>query len=187
MNHKLMNESDSLMFLLVIPQNRFCEQQLVDIKGILEKNSVRCRVLSKSGKESKGEANTLFQPDGMLVDWNRFLQGRQKYDAVIVIGGKGAKSSIWDDPILPQILTDHVRAGKVVGAFGMSVVVLGRAGLIARCEVSAPTDEACLKELDQEGAFPGENHLVSTGRIITSNASDSGKAFGEKILEILRD
>ena len=175
------------LFLLVIPQNRFCEQQLFDLKEVLEGGGGECRILSKSGKEAKGEAKTLFQPDGMLVDWNRFLQGKQKYDAVIVIGGKGAKSSIWEDTILPQILTDHFRAGKILGAFGLSVVALARAGLVSRYEVSAQKEEACLKELDDAGAFPEDKNLVVVNRIITSNDSSTGKIFGETILELLRD
>jgi protease I len=175
------------LFLLVIPQNRFCEQQLFDLKEVLEGGAGECRVLSKSGKEAKGEAKNLFQPDGMLVDWNRFLQGKQKYDAVIVIGGKGAKNSIWEDPILPQILTDHFRAGKILGAFGLSVVALARAGLVSRCEVSAPNEEACLKELEDVGAYPEDKKLVVLDRIITSNDPGSGKIFGEAILDLLRD
>ena len=175
------------LFLLVIPQNRFCEQQLFDLKEVLEKGAGECRILSKSGKEAKSEEKSLFQPDGMLVDWNRFLQGKQKYDAVIVIGGKGAKSSIWEDSILPQILTDHFRAGKILGAFGLSVVALARAGLVSRCEVSALNDEAFLKELEDVGAFPEEKNLVVIDRIITSNDPESGREFGEAILELLRD
>lgn len=174
------------LFLLVIPQNRFCEHQLFDLKEVLEDGGGECRILSKSGKEAKGEAKSLFQPDGMLVDWNRFLQGKQKYDAVIVIGGKGSKSSIWGDTILPQILTDHFRAGKVLGAFGLSVIALARAGLISRCEVSAPNEEACLKELEDVGAFPEDKKLVVLDRIITSNDPGSGKIFGEAILNLLR-
>jgi putative intracellular protease/amidase len=175
------------LFLLVIPQNRFCEQQLFDLKEVLEEEAGECRILSKSGKESKSEEKNLFQPDGMLVDWNRFLQGKQKYDAVIVIGGKGAKSSIWGDPILPQILTDHFRAGKILGAFGLSVVALARAGLVSRCELSAPKEEACLKELEDVGAFPEGKNLVVIDRIITSNDPGAGKMFGKAILELLRD
>ena len=175
------------LFLLVIPQNRFCEQQLFDLKEVLEGGAGECRILSKSGKEAKGEAKTLLQPDGMLVDWNRFLQGKQKYDAVIVIGGKGAKSSVWEDPILPQILTDHFRAGKILGAFGLSVVALARAGLVSRCEVSAPNEEACLKELEDVGAYPEDKNLVVLDRIITSNDPGSGEIFGKAILDLLSD
>ena len=176
---------NSPLFLLVIPQNRFCEQQLFDLKKILERASGKCLILSKSGKKVKGEGKTLVEPDGMLVDWNRYLQGKQKYDAVVVIGGKGSKSTIWNDTILPQILTDHFRAGKILGAFGLSVVALARAGLVSRCAVSAINEEACLKELTDVGAFPEEKNLVAIDRIITSNNSNSGEEFGVKILELL--
>ncbi len=178
---------NSPLFLLAIPQNRFCDQQLFDLKEILERDSGQCRILSKSGKEAKGEAKSIIQPDGMLVDWNRYLQGKQKYDAVIIIGGKGSKSSIWEDPILPQILTDHFRAGKILGAFGLSVVALARAGLISRCEVSAIQDEACLKELEDVGAFPETKSLVANDKIITSNDPSNGKIFGENVLKLLGD
>ena len=172
-------------FLLVIPQNQFCEQELYDLKEILDQGSSKCVVLSKSGMEGKGEDKTILQPDGMLVDWNRHLLGKQKYDAVIVIGGKGSRNYIWEDPILPQILTDHFRANKILGAFGLSVVALARAGLISSCEVSAPKDEKCLQELEEVGAFPEDKALVVVDRIITSNDADSGKAFGEIILKLL--
>ena len=173
--------------LLVIPQNRFCSEQLFDLKEVLERNSVQCHILSKSGKEAKGEDKSVVQPNGMLVDWNRYIQNKQKYDAVVVIGGKGSRSFIWDDSILPQILTDHFRAGKILGAFGLSVVALARAGLVTRCEVSAQQEEACLKELNDAGAFPEDKNLIVANRIITSNDPNAGKIFGETILKLLRD
>ena len=88
---------NSPLILLVIPQKQFCSQQLFDLKELLIKKKGQCRILSKSGKEAKGEGKSSIQPDGMLVDWNRYLEGRQKYDAVIVIGGKGSKTSIWEN------------------------------------------------------------------------------------------
>ena len=173
------------LILLVIPQNRFCGKQLFDLKGVLLKESNKCLILSKTGKEAKGEEKSSIEPDGMLVDWDRYLPARQKFDAVIVIGGKGSKTSIWEDPILPQILTDHFRAGKVLGAFGLSVVALARAGLISQCEVSAIDDQACLKELEDAGAFPEEKKMIATGRIITSNDPEGGKNFGEALIRML--
>ena len=176
---------NSPLILLVIPPNRFCSQQLFDLKEVLVKKSVQYRVLSKTGKEGKGEDKSLIQPDGMLVDWNRYFQGKQKYDAVVVIGGKGSKNSIWEDPILPQILTDHFRSGKILGAFGLSVVALARAGLISQCEISAIDDQACLKELVDAGAFPEEKKIITTERIITSKDPEGGKEFGEALLRML--
>ena len=176
---------DSRLILLVIPQNRFCSQQLFDLKEVLVKKTAQFRVLSKTGKEAKGEDKSFIQPDGMLVDWNRHLQGKQKYDAVIIIGGKGSKTSIWEDSILPQILTDHFRAGKILGAFGLSVVALARAGLISQCEISAIDDQACLQELEDAGAFPDAKNMITAERIITSKDPEGGKRFGEVLLRML--
>ena len=114
------------------------------------------------------------------------MQGKQKYDAVVVIGGKGSKNSIWEDPILPQILTDHFRAGKILGAFGLSVVALARAGLISQHEISAIDDQACLQELANAGAFPEEKQIIRAERIITSKDREGGKKFGEALLRMLR-
>ena len=76
---------------------------------------------------------------------------------------------------------------KILGAFDLSVVALARAGLLTSCEVSAPKDEKCLKELEAVGAFPEEKALVVVNRVITSNDAGSGKAFGEIILKLLHD
>ena len=180
-----MMDPKTIIILLVIPQNRFCDQQLLDLKSIFEEVPLKIVTLSKSGHEAVGEKKTKVVPDGILVDWDkRFLQ-KKNYDAVVVVGGKGAKTSIWEDPILPQILTDHFRAGKIVGALGLSVVSLARAGLLARQEGSAPKDEKCVRELENAGAFVVEEPLIFSGQVVTAGDDSNGKLFGRKILELL--
>ncbi len=168
---------ESIIILLVIPQNRFCDQQLLELRSVFEE--VKTVVLSKTGKEAVGEMKTKVLPDGILADWDKRFLPNKKYDAIVVVGGKGAKNSIWNDPILPQILTDHYRAGKVLGALGLSVVSLARAGLLT--EVSAPDNEACIRELAD--AVVVEEPLTSFDRIVTARADS--RLLGEKILELL--
>ena len=178
-------DSQSLIVLIVIPQNRFCDQQLLDLKAVFEKIPLKTIVLSKSGTEAVGEKKTRLSPDGILVDWDKKFLPNNKYDAVVVVGGKGAKSSIWNDPILPQILTDHYRAGKVVGALGLSVLALARAGLLAGQDASVPDHEACIQELKDAGAYVVEEPLTCSNHIVTAGDDSSGKLFGEKIIELL--
>ena len=109
----------------------------------------------------------------------------KRYDAVLVVGGKGAKNSIWSDPILPQILTDHYRSGKVVGALGISVVALARAGLLTGQDASVPDHEACIREVKDAGVYISEDSLTFSNRIVTAGSDSSGKLVGEKVLEIL--
>ncbi len=178
-------EPESVIILLVIPQNRFCDRQFLDLKSVFDEIRIKTITLSKSGKEAVGEKKTKIVPDGILVDWDkRFLQ-KKNYDAVLVVGGKGAKNSIWSDPILPQILTDHYRAGKVVGALGLSVVALARAGLLNRQEASAPEDEICVQELTEAGAYIVDEPLAFSNRVVTAGGETNGRIFGAKILQLL--
>ena len=178
-------DSRSLIILVVIPQNRFCDQQLLDLKAVFEKIPLKMIILSKSGTEAVGEKKTRLSPDGILVDWDKKFLSNKKYDAVVVVGGKGAKSSIWNDPILPQIITDHYRAGKVVGALGLSVVALARAGLLAGQDACAPDHEACIQELKEAGAYIAEDTLTCSNQIVTAAGDSSGKIFGAKLIELL--
>jgi putative intracellular protease/amidase len=102
-----------------------------------------------------------------------------------VVGGKGAKNSIWSDPILPQILTDHYRSGKVVGALGISVVALARAGLLTGQDASVPDNEACIREVKDAGVYISEDPLTFSNQIVTAGSDSSGKLVGEKVLELL--
>lgn len=177
--------AESAVILIVIPQNRFCDQQLLDLKTVFEEVAIKTIVLSKSGKEAVGEMKTRWTPDGILVDWDKQYLQNKKYSAVVVVGGKGAKNSIWNDSILPQILTDHYRAGKVVGALGLSVVSLARAGLLSGQEVSAPDHAGCMQELEEAGAFVVNEPLTHSEQIVTAGDDSSGIIFGKKILELL--
>ncbi len=92
-----------------------------------------------------------FQPDGMIVDWNRQEGVQGKYQAVVLIGGKGAKKSLRKDPIVPQILTDHHRSGSVVAAIGSAIVVLVKSSL-AEGEIPLPKNDVTREELENLNA-----------------------------------
>ena len=173
------------VILIVIPQNRFCEQQLFDIKSVFDEVSLKSVVLSKTGKEAVGEGKTKLTPDGILVDWDKKFVQNKYYDAVLVVGGKGSRNSIWNDPVLPQILTDHFRAGKVVGAMGLSVIALLRAGLLSRQEVSVSAGEKYVEELEEAEVYISEEPLTFNEQIVTAAGWAHGKPFGEKVLELL--
>ena len=178
-------DTESLIILLVIPQNNFCEQQLRDLNTVFDSKLVRSVILSNSGQEAVGEMRTRLMPDGILVDWDKRFLPNKKFDAVVVVGGKGAKKLIWDDPILPLILTDHYRAGKVLGALGLSVVSLARAGLLAGQQTSAPNHKSCTQELKIAGAHIIDEPMTHSDQIVTARDDSSGKLLGKKILELL--
>lgn len=172
--------------LIVIPNNRFAETELFDVKEILEKGYNKVIVLSPNGQETVGENKTGFKPDGYLIDWNHQPDFSGKYKAIVVIGGKGSPKSLWDDKILPQILTDHNRAGSIIGAIGQSVVVLAKTGLI-RGSSAAPEDEKTRAALEQADVGIVEKPVYRLENIVTAKDGAAAKEFAEMILTILNE
>jgi protease I len=170
--------------LIVIPKSQFEEQELFDTLEVLKTAGLRTIVLSKSGQEAMGMNKTRFTPDGVLVDWDKQQGVSGKYDAAIVLGGKGAPKSLWDDTILPQILTDHFRAERIIGAIGLGVAVLTRASLVSY-EAAGPDDEKFLSELENAGLTRSSAPVVEDGRVITASGPEAAKEFAHAILKAL--
>lgn len=170
--------------LIVIPKSQFQEQELFDTLEVLKAAGPRIIVLSKSGQEAVGMNKTRFKPDGVLVDWDKQQDIYGNYDAVLVMGGKGAPKSLWDDTILPQILTDHFRAERVVGAIGLGVAVLARASLLS-CEAAGPEDEKFLSELEEAGLTRANSPVIQDGKVITASGPEAATEFARTIVSAL--
>ena len=167
--------------LIAIPKSQFQEQELFDTAEVLKSAGPRIFVLSKSGQEAVGMNKTRFVPDGMLVDWDKQPGISMKYDAVLVLGGKGAPKSLWNDNILPQILTDHFRAERVIGAIGLGVAVLARASLLSG-EVAGPEDEKFLMELEAAGLTRSPSPVIQDGKIVTASGPEAASEFARAII-----
>ncbi len=157
--------------MIAVPKNQFNEEELFGVRDFFTSRGAKLMILSPSGKEATGDCKTRFSPDGMIVDWNKLLEGRSRYDAVLTLGGKGAWKSLWSDQILPQILTDHHRAGCVIGAMGCGVPVLAGASL-CKGELAVPNDERVLARLDELGFYPSDDELLAENKVISASSSN---------------
>ena len=170
--------------LIAIPKNQFDENELIPLQDMLKKEGAHVLTLSKNGQEAVGMQKTRITPDGRIIDWNIQPTHHGKYDAVVVLGGKGAPKSLWDDPILPQILTDHFRADKVVAGIGLGVAVLARAGLL-QAEASAPEDEKVLEELNQVSVDRSDEPVTQMEKVITGKGAISVSEFASALIDYL--
>jgi protease I len=170
--------------LIIIPKSQFCEEELNGIRNVLQQGGANVVVLSKSGQEARGMKKEKFQPDGMIVDWDKQMRAKKKYHAVILVGGKGAKKSLWDDPIVPQILTDHYRFGSIIGAMGTAIVVLVRACLVTG-EVPKPDDNDSLKELENLNAVCVDASVKRVENVILGQGGKSVHQFSRTIIALL--
>jgi putative intracellular protease/amidase len=170
--------------LVVIPKSQFQQQELFDTLEVLKASGANIIVLSKSGQEATGMDKSRFSPDGMLIDWDKQDGVSGKYHAVLVMGGKGAPKSLWNDPILPQILTDHLRAERVIGGIGLGVAVLAQASLISG-EVAGPDDKLFLSELEKAGVTHSKDPVIHDDTKITARGAEAAKEFARTVLHAL--
>ena len=170
--------------LIIIPKSQFCEEELYGLKSVLKQRGVHVVVLSKSGQEARGMKRDKFQPDGMIIDWDKQPGIQKKYHAVILVGGKGARKSLWDDPIVPQILTDHYRSGRIIGAIGSALVVLIRASLV-NGEIPLPRDEETRVELRNLNAVCIDTPVTRIENIILGQGADSVYHFSQEVLGLM--
>ena len=170
--------------LIIIPKSQFCEQELNGVRTLLQQGGANVVVLSKSGQEALGVNKEKIQPDGMIVDWNKKIKVESKYHAVILIGGKGAKKSLWDDPIVPQILADHYRFGSIIGAMGAAIVVLVRASLVTG-EVPIPEDDVAFKELENHNSVCVDVPVICAENLVLGRGGNSVHQFSQTIIGLI--
>ena len=170
--------------LIIIPKSQFCEEELYGLRTALKQRGVNVVVLSKSGQEACGMKQDKFQPDGMIIGWNKQPGIQGKYHAIVLVGGKGAKKSLWDDPIVPQVLTDHYRAGSVIGAIGSAIIVLMRTSLVTG-EIPLPQEADARKELESLRAVCVDIPVTSLGSVVFGQGADSIDEFSQTILNLI--
>ena len=180
-----MSDLSRTNILIIIPKSQFCEQELNGVRTVLQQCGANVVVLSKSGQEARGMNKEKFQPDGMIVDWNKQIGIVEKYHAVILVGGRGAKKSLWDDPIVPQILTDHYRFGRIIGALGSAIVVLVRASLVTG-EVPVQEDEDTRKELECLNAVFVDTPVIREENLVLCQGAGSVGEFSQSIIDCIK-
>jgi len=186
--------------LLVIPKDYYDETELDPVLEVFKREEPRfLKVASPKFKEAVGMKNGRIQPDMLLVDAMEGITGdsyvtsmkgtRQviaEFHAVVIIGGKGAKKYLWDDKILRILINDRFRAGAVIGAIGLAVPCLGRAGILDTVDVAVPPDAKALEEVETANALVAEENLVAADRIITARGGEAAEAFAEAVVEAVQ-
>lgn len=171
--------------LIILPRSQHSEEELQAVRKAVDDAGARWVALSKSGRESAGTSGGRFSPTGMIVDWDKQPSFAGKYDAVVLVGGRGARKSLWEDPIVPQILTDHHRAGKWIAACGLAVAVLARAGFLAG-EASGPVDDPdFLAEMERAQLALAAEPVTRAGNVLTGRGGDRAEDFGRALYRAL--
>lgn len=107
------------------------------------------------------------------------------YDGIIIVGGSGSQSYLWEDKILP-VLVKYLRdKGKVVAAICLAPVILARAGILKGKKATHFDNPAVFREMKIGGAIVVDQPVVTDTRIITANGPAASEAFAEAVVKAL--
>jgi len=163
--------------VMIIAQNDFRDEELLQPKEILEKNGIDVKVASRSLGEAGGMLGAKVKPDILVNTINV-----KDFDALVFVGGIGA-SQYWDDPVAHNLVKNAISANKVVGAICIAPVTLAKAGVLAGKRATVwPSEAGQLKAY--KANYTGQD-VEKDGNIITASGPAVAKEFGAELVKAL--
>ncbi len=163
--------------VMIIAQNQFRDEELLQPKEILEKAGVVVKVASSSTSEAEGMLGAKVKPDFLISEVNI-----NDYDAIVFVGGSGA-SEYWESPVAQKLAKDANSAGKIVAAICLAPLTLANAGILEGKKVTAWETQS--QKLRDKGAFFTGRKVQKDGNLITASGPIAANEFGQAILEAL--
>jgi len=166
--------------VMVIAPEQFRDEELFEPKAVLEREGAAVVVASKRLGKAVGMLGGSYTPEKLLAE----VSGRE-YAAVLVVGGMGSPTHLWEDETLHKILQDAERAGKIVGAICLSGAVLAKAGVLTGRKATVYKTDESVAALRKGGASYVTEDVVVDGRIVTASGPQAATKFGEAVARLL--
>jgi protease I len=109
------------------------------------------------------------------------------YLALVIIGGIGSKTYLWDNADLHQVVKRADEERIVVAAICLSPVVLAKAGVLEGKEATVYPDPEAIAELEKGGATFRNKSVVASDNIITGRGPKASKSFATTIVKTLAE
>jgi PfpI family intracellular protease len=165
--------------LMVIAPKDFEDIEFYTPKTLLELNGANVTTASTTATALGANGSTC--NTDILISKAKI----KDYDAIVVVGGTGVISSLWDDKDLRLLIKEANKEKKLIAAICAAPPVLARAGVLKDKKATMfPWDDG-IKELTDNGAKYVDKEVVVSGNIVTGRNPDASLAFGLKLCERL--
>jgi protease I len=163
--------------VFIIAQEGFRDEEFLEPKKILEKRGAYISVAATQRSDAYGKLGAIVKPDMTIEEVTVAT-----YDAVVFVGGPGAREYFEDDRALKLVQSFH-KSGKTIAGICSAVSILANAGvLIGKVATGFPSEESNIR--DKGAEYTGMPVEVD-GRIITAKDPTAAVAFGEAIADAL--
>ena len=164
--------------VMVIAQDDFRDEELLEPKEILERNGIEVKIASTTLNQVKGVLGAKVTPDILITDINI-----KDFDAIVFVGGGGA-SQYWDDPVAHKLAQDAINTNRIVAAICIAPVTLARAGILKGKRATVFSSEA--GQLKANGVDYTGKAVEKDGNIITASGPTQALEFGAELAKALK-
>ncbi|MGC3963582.1 MAG: DJ-1/PfpI family protein [Rhodocyclaceae bacterium] len=165
---------------MIAPRN-FLESEYENTRRALQEANILVEVASIKTDAATGYSYGVVQPD---LDIDQATP--ERYDAVVVIGGYGARDPLWGHAGLQALLKRVHAQDHLVAALCAAPPVLARTGLLEGRPATMWPDRNWVAELGAGGARYVDEPIVLSGRILTGRDPRAANAFGRRIAELVK-
>jgi len=163
--------------VMIIASSAFRDEELLETRAVLERNSVEVKVASTTLLPVKGMLQATVKPDMLVTDINL-----ADFDALIFVGGTGA-TQYWDDPLAQRLSQEAINRNKIVAAICIAPVTLAKAGILKGKQATVWSSEA--NQLKAAGAKYTGRSVETDGNIVTASGPAAAGEFAEEIVRAL--
>jgi len=167
--------------VMIIPPIDFRDEELFQPKEIFEQQGISVMVASTIDTQKKciGMLKGTIVPDLQLFDIKV-----ENFDAVVFVGGEGAKM-LWNDSFAMKIAGDAIGLNKIVAAISTAPVILANANVLVYKRVTAW--KGAENHMLIKGAYCTGSRVEFDGKIITANGPESAEQFARSIIKGLQE
>ena len=164
--------------VLVVVSPGYAETTLRYARSALFNVHVGTRVASsQEGAVLRGELQDEFEVDGTLA-----RETMEPYSGLILCGGTGA-AWLAEQPDVLRLVREARDQDKLIGAWGLAVLALARAGVLKKKRV---TGERTIRgELEAAGARYTGTQVERDGKLVTGLDDASGFRFGKALVQVV--
>lgn len=163
--------------VLVIASSNFRDEELFQTKRALDAAGIQTVIASTKKAVIKGmlggRAEATMLVNEVSID---------DYDAIIFIGGSGAKE-YFANPVALNIAHEAAKKGKILAAICIAPTVLANAGVLNDIKATSFPSERI--KLQKAGAQYSGAAVVRDGLIITASGPEVASQFGQAIAQTL--
>ncbi len=175
-----MGRLENKKILVIVGQTNYDEKEFSTVQQRLEAEGADVFVASNSLEKALGRLEGFVTPDLTIAEANP-----EEFDAVVIIGGYGARVHLWDDPTTHELVKNAAAANKVIAAASTAPMVLLNAGILSGRKATVFPDYNATLAFKTNGVQFIHEDVVVDDNLITTNHHNVIDGLVDKLIEKL--